>query len=94
MCIAKWTFTQSITLFYVSSYYSVSVSLVSASRLTDIVHKQGFADVSVDESSPELDGTGGWPFRHFVEQLIHDMFDPSKFCTVFCSFNDFCNLTI
>ncbi|CAA6657208.1 unnamed protein product [Spirodela intermedia] len=45
-------------------------------RFTDIVHKQGFIDVSVDETRPELDGTGGWPFRHFVEQLIHDMFDP------------------
>ncbi|XP_058072193.1 TATA-binding protein-associated factor BTAF1 [Magnolia sinica] len=33
-------------------------------------------DAFVDEESSEHDGNGRWPFRHFVEQLIHDMFDP------------------
>ena len=47
-----------------------------------LIYKQGPLDVSADESSLELDNTGGWPFRHFVDQLIHDMFDPSKFVRI------------
>uniref|UniRef100_A0A1D1XEI5 TATA-binding protein-associated factor 172 n=1 Tax=Anthurium amnicola TaxID=1678845 RepID=A0A1D1XEI5_9ARAE len=32
-------------------------------------------NVAVDDHV-ELDGNAGWPFHHFVEQLVHDMFDP------------------
>ncbi|XP_078440415.1 ROOT GROWTH DEFECTIVE 3 isoform X2 [Wolffia australiana] len=37
---------------------------------------KGLLDISTEEIIPEFDGTGGWPFHLFVEQLIHDMFDP------------------
>lgn len=33
-------------------------------------------DAIVDEDNIEPDGDGSWPFQHFVEQLILDMFDP------------------
>ncbi|MQL74198.1 hypothetical protein Taro_006573 [Colocasia esculenta] len=35
-----------------------------------------FGANKVDEEHVEVEENGGWPFRHFVEQLIHDMFDP------------------
>ncbi|KAL5998885.1 btaf1 RNA polymerase II, B-TFIID transcription factor-associated [Asimina triloba] len=38
---------------------------------------QVLSDPLVDEDSSEHDDNGRWPFRHFVEQLIHDMFDPN-----------------
>ncbi|XP_072972272.1 TATA-binding protein-associated factor BTAF1 isoform X2 [Typha angustifolia] len=34
------------------------------------------ADAITDEDNSEYDDNGRWPFRQFVEQLIHDMFDP------------------
>ena len=40
---------------------------------------QLFSDPILDEDGFEHDGEGGWPFHNFVEQLIIDMFDPSKF---------------
>lgn len=33
-------------------------------------------DDFADEDSNEHDGSGAWPFSNFVEQLIHDIFDP------------------
>ncbi|KAL0914712.1 hypothetical protein M5K25_015084 [Dendrobium thyrsiflorum] len=37
---------------------------------------KGFVDVAIELDKDELDEDGRWPFQHFVEQLIHDMFDP------------------
>ncbi|KAI0501620.1 hypothetical protein KFK09_016565 [Dendrobium nobile] len=37
---------------------------------------KGFVDASIELDKDELDEDGRWPFQHFVEQLIHDMFDP------------------
>ena len=39
---------------------------------------QVFTDSIYEDDTFEHDGDGSWPFHHFVEQLIHDMFDPSK----------------
>lgn len=33
-------------------------------------------DSLVDEDNSEHDENGKWPFQQFVEQLVHDMFDP------------------
>lgn len=33
-------------------------------------------DTAVDEDNLEYSENGRWPFQQFVEQLIHDMFDP------------------
>lgn len=33
-------------------------------------------DAVVDEDNVEHDGSGRWPFIHYVDQLLHDMFDP------------------
>lgn len=38
---------------------------------------------SVDDDNLDQDGSGRWPFYQFVEQLIHDMFDPSKHLVCF-----------
>lgn len=35
-------------------------------------------DITMDEDNPEYNENGRWPFQQFVDQLIHDMFDPSK----------------
>ncbi|KAJ8627928.1 hypothetical protein MRB53_021235 [Persea americana] len=35
-----------------------------------------FTDSIYEDDTFEHDGDGSWPFHHFVEQLIHDMFDP------------------
>ncbi|CAL9077601.1 TATA-binding protein-associated factor BTAF1 isoform X2 [Musa acuminata AAA Group] len=34
------------------------------------------ADTILDEDSSENDQNGRWPFHHYVEQLVHDIFDP------------------
>ncbi|KAJ8513513.1 hypothetical protein OPV22_003947 [Ensete ventricosum] len=34
------------------------------------------ADTILDEDGSEHDQNGRWPFHHFVEQLVHDIFDP------------------
>lgn len=34
-------------------------------------------DAVIEVDKNEHDGGGRWPFQHFVDQLIHDMFDPS-----------------
>lgn len=36
-------------------------------------------DAVADEDYMEYSENGRWPFQQFVDQLIHDMFDPSKF---------------
>jgi hypothetical protein len=48
----------------------------------------------VDEDNLDYSENGRWPFQQFVDELIHDMFDPSKlinpqiylllFCFVTC----------
>lgn len=55
---------------------------------------QDVFDTAVDEDNLEYSENGRWPFQQFVDQLIHDMFDPSKlahlipeyalYLTVFC----------
>lgn len=39
---------------------------------------QDIFDTAVDEDNLEYSENGRWPFQQFVDQLIHDMFDPSK----------------
>ncbi|RRT74286.1 hypothetical protein B296_00021135 [Ensete ventricosum] len=39
---------------------------------------QDLADTILDEDGSEHDQNGRWPFHHFVEQLVHDIFDPSN----------------
>ena len=39
---------------------------------------QDALDITTDEDNLEYSENGRWPFQHFVDQLIHDMFDPSK----------------
>lgn len=39
---------------------------------------QDVFDTAVDEDNLEYGENGRWPFQQFVDQLIHDMFDPSK----------------
>lgn len=33
----------------------------------------------VEEESAECEESGRWPFQHYVDQLIHDIFDPGLF---------------
>lgn len=37
---------------------------------------KGFVDAVVEADKDEHVEDGRWPFQHFVDQLIHDMFDP------------------
>ncbi|KAK1287547.1 Chromatin structure-remodeling complex protein SYD [Acorus calamus] len=49
----------------------------SKPMITDIGLNKDFMDAVIDDGdNVEQDGCGGWPFFNFVEQLIHDMFDP------------------
>lgn len=49
----------------------------SKTSCTDpICNKKDVLDVAEDEDNLDHDENGRWPFRHFVEQLLHDIFDP------------------
>lgn len=47
-------------------------------KILKLILMQQPTDITSDEESFESDGDGGWPFQTFVEQLLVDMFDPSK----------------
>ncbi|KAG9442446.1 hypothetical protein H6P81_018300 [Aristolochia fimbriata] len=53
-----------------------TVTLKGTSADAQTSSNKAFTEVVADEDTLEQDGDGKWPFRHFVEQLIHDMFDP------------------
>ncbi|KAK1266024.1 Chromatin structure-remodeling complex protein SYD [Acorus gramineus] len=56
----------------VSSFQNTSKPMIP-----DIGLNKDFMDAVIDDGdNVEQDGSGGWPFFNFVEQLIHDMFDP------------------
>ncbi|KAL6618657.1 hypothetical protein ACP70R_033796 [Stipagrostis hirtigluma subsp. patula] len=52
-----------------------SVSSNGASSDQSGVHNDTF-DAVVDDDNLEYSENGRWPFQQFVDQLIHDMFDP------------------
>jgi len=60
---------QSVSMLYLNSYV--------AHRL--IKHLQDIVEAVEDEDNMEHEGSGRWPYRRFVEQLLHDMFDPGTF---------------
>lgn len=49
-----------------------------ACLVISITMSQGAFDITMDEDNPEYNENGRWPFQQFVDQLILDMFDPSK----------------
>lgn len=44
--------------------------------MSGLVFVQLVVDVVLDDDNQAADNDGEWPFGPFVEQLIHDMFDP------------------
>ncbi|KAF3783221.1 TATA-binding protein-associated factor, partial [Nymphaea thermarum] len=47
-----------------------------AGSLEPVVSEKVSLETMADHENSEQEGFGRWPFSHFAEQLIHDMFDP------------------
>jgi len=66
-CCFVWEFILLLPEHYLVGYLVISITIF-----------QDVFDTAVDEDNLEYSENGRWPFQQFVDQLIHDMFDPSK----------------
>ena len=66
-CCFVWEFILLLPEHYLVGYLVISITIF-----------QDVFDTAVDEDNLEYGENGRWPFQQFVDQLIHDMFDPSK----------------
>lgn len=57
---------------------SVTSEVLNSDSIKSFSNLQDLADTILDEDSSEHDQNGRWPFHHYVEQLVHDIFDPSN----------------
>jgi hypothetical protein len=83
-----------LAIYAVALEHSVGMALSSIcdDLITPLTFFQDTVDAITDEDNLEYSENGRWPFQQFVDQLIHDMFDPSKF--IICLVSEICPILI